>query len=358
MRDFMRSHYKKALTVLAVGAFLWLFANQRRAFTPEVVQELSGQTMGTSWHVQVVHAAADDKLTQTGAAIGKALTRLDQGIFSTYVTDSELSKLNAMAVGKAMPVSRELLEVLLLSSTINRQSYGTFDITVGPLVNLWGFGPAPAAGIPGDAAIIAAMKRLGADKYDIDARASTVTRTADINIDLSAIAKGYAVDKVAELLQAAGYSIFMVEIGGEVRVQGWREPETGWVVDIESPQTSPAPPIARLDNHGAVIGVASRKFLEKDGKRYSHVIDPHTGRPIDHALTAVTVLANTVAEADAWAAAMMVLGPEAGPLLAEKRALAVYFIIRKDEGIETRHTPGFAPYLKTEGGSGNGQTQL
>jgi thiamine biosynthesis lipoprotein len=353
MRELWQSHYKKAHTVLAVVAFLWLFANQRRAFTPEVVQELSGQAMGTAWHVQVVHAA-DDKLTRTGADLGKALARLDQGIFSSSAADSELSKLNATPVGKALTVSRELLEVLLLSSTINRQSYGTFDITVAPLLNLWGFGSQPAAGVPGDAAIAAAMKRLGADKYDIDARSSTVTRTADITIDLSAIAKGYAVDKVAELLQAAGYRNFRVEMGGAVRVQGWREPETGWVVTIESPYDGPAPrtAVAHLDNHGAVIGVAGA------GDNRSHAIDPHTGRPIAHALMAVTVLANTVAEADAWSSAMLVLGPEAGPLLAEKREMAVYFIIRKAEGFETRHTPGFEPYLKTEEGSGNGQAQL
>ncbi len=352
MREFLRSHYKKALSVLAVGAFLWLLANQRLWSSAAVVQELSGQTMGTSWHVQVVHRARDNKLDETGTAITTALEHLDKGIFSTYAADSELSRLNATAVGKPLAVSRELLEVLLLARTINKQSFGTFDITVGALVNLWGFGPQPSTGVPDDKAIAAALKHLGADQYEIDARASTVTRTADITIDLSAIAKGYAVDRIAELLQAAGYTSYLVEIGGEVRVQGWREPEKGWVIAIESPQAGPQTPIARIDNHGAAFAMAGsgdyRNFFEKDGKRYSHEIDPHTGKPIDHTLAAVTVLADTDAEADAWATAMMVLGPEAGPLLAEKRGMAVYFIVRKGEGFETSHTVGFEPYLKID----------
>ncbi len=352
MREFIRSHYRKALTVAAVGAFLWLIVYQRQAAAP-VVEELSGQTMGTGWHVQVVvDAAHKDKLADAGAAINAALLRLDKGIFSTYAADSELSRLNVAAVGKPQPVSRELLEVLLLARTINTQSYGTFDVTVGGLVNLWGFGPSPQNGVPDDKAIAAAMKHLGADQYDVDARAGTITRLADITIDLSAIAKGYAVDKVGELLQAAGFSNYLVEIGGEVRVQGWRQPDQSWVIAIETPGTGPRTPIARLDSHGESFGVADsgdyRNFFEKDGKRYSHEIDPHSGRPVDHTLTAVTVLAGTVAEADAWATAMMVLGPEAGPLLAEKRGMSVYFIIRKDDGFETRHTPGFEPYLVTE----------
>ncbi len=352
MRKFLQSHYKKTLTIVAVSAFLWLLANQRQAFSPAVVQELSGQTMGTTWHVQVVHAADNSKLDQTGVAIETALARLDKRIFSTYVADSELSRLNTAAVGTPVPVSRELMQVLLLARTVNQQSFGTFDVTVGALVNLWGFGPQSATAVPDDKAIAAAMKHLGASHYEIDARAGTVTRTADISLDLSAIAKGYAVDHIAELLQAAGYSNYLVEIGGEVRVQGWRQPEQSWVIAIESPQNGPQQALARIDNHGAAFALAGsgvyRNFFEQDGKRYSHEIDPHTGKPIDHALAAVTVLAETDAEADAWATAMMVLGPEAGPLLAEKRGLAVYFIIRKGEGFETRHTPGFDAYLKLD----------
>jgi thiamine biosynthesis lipoprotein len=350
MRQLLQAHYRKTLMVLAVGVFLFLVANQRQAFPPSVVQELSGETMGTTWHVQVSQLAKNTKpLDQAGKAITSRLEQLDRSIFSTYAADSELSKLNAAPIGKAVPVSREMLEVLLLSRTINRQSFSTFDITVGPLVNLWGFGPEKRSGIPAEADIKTAMKRLGADKYELDMRNSAVTRTADINIDLSAIAKGYAVDKVAELLLEQGFGNFLVEIGGEVRVQGGREPEQGWHIGIEKPHNGPREALARIDSHGDGFATAGsgdyRNFIEVDGKRYSHEINPRTGRPIDHALTAVTVLAATCAEADAWATAMMVLGPIDGPLLAKQRGMAVYFIIRKDEGLESSYTPAFEPYL-------------
>jgi len=307
--------------------------------------------MGTSWQVQVVtlNAAA---LQSTGEQIIGLLVRLDKRVFSTYAADSELSRLNRTPVGEALPVSRELQEVMLLARTVNRQSFGTFDVTVGSLVNLWGFGPDPVQQVPSDEAVAAAMKRLGPDQYVVDVRAGTVKRSADITVDLSAIAKGYAVDRVAELLLEAGYVHFLVEIGGEVRANGWRAPKQSWNVAIETPIAGEVQQaFAMVDNLGEDIALAGsgdyRNYFTRDGRHYSHEISPLTGRPVDHALASVTVKAETVAEADAWATAMMVLGPIDGPLLAERLGMAVYFIIRGNEGWEARYTPGFAPYLRT-----------
>ncbi len=356
MRFLPESQSLKTLMVVALGVFLlplamnwWLQRPNPPITVP--VQVLQGSTMGTSWQVQLATNEPTDGLEATGTTITAALARLDKGIFSTYAADSELSRLNIAPIGSSLAVSRELQEVLLLARTINRQSFGTFDVTVGPLVNLWGFGPEPGQRIPADDAIAAALKRLGADQYTVDARAGTVQRTADITLDLSAIAKGYAVDKVADLLLAAGYHHFLVEIGGEVRAQGLRSPGQSWSVAIENPQSSleVQSPFARVDNLGEGFALAGsgdyRNFFELDGKRYSHEINPLTGRPIEHALAAVTVMGETAAEADAWATAMMVLGPVDGPLLAEQLGLPVYFIIRGVEGLESRYTPGFARYL-------------
>lgn len=356
MRFLPESKSLKTLMVLAMGVFLLPLAMNwwlQRPNPPQSmsVQALQGSTMGTSWQVQVATTEQDVRLEATGAGITAALNRLDRDIFSTYAQESELSRLNTTPVGSSLPVSRELQEVLLLSRTINRQSFGTFDVTVGPLVNLWGFGPEPAQGVPSEDAIAAARNRLGADQYIVDARAGTVQRNADITLDLSAIAKGYAVDKVADLLLAAGYHHFLVEIGGEVRVQGWRSPGQAWRVAIESPQSAldVQLPFARVDNLGEGLALAGsgdyRNYFEQDGKRYSHEINPLTGRPIEHALAAVTVMSETAAEADAWATAMMVLGPVDGPLLAERLELPVYFIIRGVDGLESRYTPGFERYL-------------
>jgi FAD:protein FMN transferase len=350
MRTLLSVPTLKTLMALAVGVFLWLLLPERHTVAPVQVQVLQGNTMGTTWQVQVA-TSSDAKLADSGAAVIAALARLDQEIFSTYAPDSELSRLNRTPVGESLSVSRELLEVLLLARTINQQSFGTFDVTVGPLVNLWGFGPQPQQAVPAEAAVAEAMAQLGADQYQINFRAGTVQRSANITLDLSAIAKGYAVDQVADMLLAAGYAHFLVEIGGEVRVQGWHAPEQSWVIAIETPQSAPALqlPFARIDNLGQGFALAGsgdyRNFFEQDGKRYSHAINPLTGRPIDHALAAVTVMAATAAEADAWATAMMVLGPVDGPLLAEKLGLAVYFIIRGDTALESRYTQAFEPYL-------------
>lgn len=308
--------------------------------------------MGTSWQVQIGLPFGRELPSQLAADINTLLQRLDKQVFSTYESDSELSRLNTTAVGTPLGVSRELQEVLLLARTIHRQSFATFDVSVGELVNLWGFGPLPAQGIPSDAAIAAAMQRLGAEQYEVDARAGTVTRTADITLDLSGIAKGYAVDRLADLLQAAGLTHFLIEIGGEVRTSGWQQPLQSWVLAIEDPAAGGSAPLALIDTLGQTLALAGsgdyRNFFEVDGKRYSHEMNPRTGRPIDHSLAAVTVKADTAAEADAWATALMVLGPVDGPLLAEKRGMAAYFVIRGNQGWESRYTPGMEPFLRAK----------
>jgi thiamine biosynthesis lipoprotein len=343
--------HTKALMVIAMGAFLLLGAPGRAVTSAAPIHTLQGATMGTSWQVQIAspygRPTPDVLLGQTIIA---ELDRLDKVIFSTYAPDSELSRLNSAAVGEQLATSRELQEVLLLARTINRQSFGSFDVTIAPLVNLWGFGPVPAQQRVPEAELIAAAKaRLGSELYHVDTRAGTIAKSADIALDLSAIAKGYAVDQLAELLLEQGFSNFLIEIGGEVRVQGMATAERDWSIALETPQSGERTPFARVRNSGQGFAIASsgdyRNFFELDGKRYSHEIDPRTGYPIDHALAAVTVLADTAAEADAWATALMVWGPVDGPALAEHRGIAAYFIIRGIDGWESRYTPGFEPYL-------------
>lgn len=345
---------RKALMAIVMGAFLLLVAPDRSPPIPPEIHTLSGATMGTSWQVQVVTGngtqGPDARLGQT---IVDTLSRLDKQIFSTYDSGSELSRLNTTAVGDPLFVSRELQEVLLLARTIHQQSFGTFDVSVGALVNLWGFGAVATQGVPDQAAIDAAKMRLGGNQYQVNIREGTAQRNADIALDLSAIAKGYAVDRIAELLQQQDFTNFLVEIGGEIRVQGTPEAERDWTIAIETPQQGEQLPFTEIRNFGQGFALAGsgdyRNYFEQDGRRYSHEIDPRTGYPIDHALAAVTVLADTAAEADAWATAMMVLGPVDGPYLAAERHLAVFFIIRGIDGWESRYTPEFEPYLKNLG---------
>jgi len=336
----------KALAVLAVGAFFYLLLLRSPA-TPQI-HLLEGATMGTTWRVQVV--AQDRQAVQkAGGAIEDLLAQLDRAVFSTWSRDSELSRLNRSPPHVPQAVSPHMLDVLLLAQAIYQKSRNTFDISIGPLVNLWGFGPEPTAAIPSPAAITAAQARIGLDALHIDRKAQTVTFDRPLTLDLSGIAKGYAVDATAGLLEGKGFTSFLVEIGGELRLQGTRPDGSAWIIAVERPQGGMPEVYTRLDTQGEALGLAGsgdyRNFREVEGRRYSHEIDPRTGMPVSHRLAAVTVIDETAAAADAWATALMVLGPEEGRAIADSEGLAAYFIMRGPTGFESAYTAAFARYL-------------
>lgn len=338
----------KALAVPAAGAFFWLVYVVLVDPAPALLS-LQGATMGTRWNVQLVTDGQTDP-GDTAAAVQALLERLDHDVFSTWDSGSELSRLNRQPPDTAVPVSADLFAVLQLARHLHTRSGGAFDISVGALVNLWGFGPEPAAeGIPAADALAAARALTGLDALVLDPVTRTATTTRPLTLDLSGIAKGHAVDAVALLLQDRGVTDFLVEIGGELRLQGRRPDGSGWMIAVEAPRSDLREVFARIDSHGESLALAGsgdyRNFRDADGKRYSHEIDPRTGYPVDHDLAAVTVLAATAAEADAWATALMVLGPEEGPRLADGEGLAAYFIMRAPAGLEPHYTRAFAPYL-------------
>jgi thiamine biosynthesis lipoprotein len=240
-------------------------------------------------------------------------------------------------------------DALVLARQIYDASRHSFDVSVGPLIDLWGFGPKPFTAVPDAASIAAAKAALGLEALRLDASASTVTFDRALTLDLASVAEGYAVDRLADLLAERGFDSFLVEIGGELRLQGQRPDGTGWIVAVERPQGGEREVYARLDSRGDALAVSGsgdyRNFHEVDGRRYSHVIDPRTGYPITHALASVTVIGDTAAAADAWSTALMVLGPEEGRELADSEGLAAYFIMRAPADFEHAYTPAFARYL-------------
>lgn len=337
---------RKALAVTTAGAFLllgvWFFASR-----PPALLQLSGTAMGTRWQVQLVE---DDGVRLTGleAAITSLLQELDRGIFSTWTDASELSLLNAGAGEGAVVVSAALFEVLQAAQRIHRLSGGAFDPGVGPLVDLWGFGPRPSGPVPDAAAIEAARARLGIGAVALDVQDGSVRLPARVQLDLSGIAKGYAVDRVASLLEEHGARHYLVEIGGELRLAGYRPGGGPWRIAIETPETAPGV-FSVLESSGESLALAGsgdyRNFRLIDGERASHEIDPRSGRPVSHELAAVTVLATSAMEADAWATALMVLGPEVGHHYADRLGLSAYFIIRAGDGWTVRHSGDFAARL-------------
>ncbi|HEX7027751.1 MAG TPA: FAD:protein FMN transferase, partial [Gammaproteobacteria bacterium] len=288
---------------------------------------IEGVTMGTYYLVKIADAPKNLKTNELQDGMDSLLHEINRSM-STYDKDSELSRINRSRKPEPIPISPGLYTVLNEAVKISRLSNGAFDITVGPLVNLWGFGPELRDDtVPASVDIQLALARVGMDKIELSDSDSPAFRKLhpEVYLDLSAIAKGYGVDRLAEHLEIRGIKNYMVEIGGEMRVKGVNARGKPWRIAIEEP--SPAgrnvfSVIAPGDRAVATSG-DYRNYFEWDGRRYSHTIDPRNGRPVDHALASVTVLANNCMHADAMATALMVLGPKQGYDLAVAEKLPV-----------------------------------
>ena len=250
----------------------------------------------------------------------------------------------------AFEVSPETFAVLEIAQQVSARSGGAFDATVGPLVDAWGFGAPERSDEAPDPATLASLRaHVGHEKLRLDAAATTVAKqAAALRVDLSAVAKGYAVDLLAERLSALGHTSFLVEVGGELRSRGRRPEGRAWRVAIEEPDVAGRRihRIVALEDLAMATSGDYRNYYEIDGRRVSHTLDPRTGAPIEHTLASVTVVHPQAAWADAWATALTVLGPEPGSALAMEEGLAAYFLVRRPNGgFEPRMTPPFEPLL-------------
>lgn len=312
-----------------------------------------GNTMGTSWSVKVV-ALPGQTISQTpnnklSLGIQQTLDTIDQ-LMSTWRSDSELSRFNQTPKDHWIPLSNDTFSVLELALKIAEETAGSFDITVTPLVNLWGFGPSTLGAdsridvVPDDRAIQRALSKVGYQQIHLDQNKQQIIKRADRVIDLSAIAKGYAVDKVAAYLDGQGFEHYLVEVGGEVRAQGKKSDGAQWTIAIESPLIDQRRVHHSLKLIDAAVATSGdyRNYFETNGKRYSHTIDPTTGRPINHTLASVTVVAKTAAQADAYATALMVMGLDNGIRFAEKNNIAAYFIFKQAGEFTTSETSQFS----------------
>ncbi len=312
---------------------------------------MSGRTMGTTYNVKYRPTQNTPTLEAMQIEVDALLAEINHTM-STYDPESELSRLNRLPTTSWVSVSAPLRAVLKAALEIGVQSEGAFDITVGPLVNLWGFGPESHPDrIPLESDIAAARTRSGLDKVTLsEAQPAIRKHRPDVFLDLSGIAKGYGVDRVAELLTAHGIEHYMVEIGGEIRVRGLKKQETPWRIAIEKPLSGERSVHMMLALSDIALATSGnyRNFFEIAGRRYSHTIDPTTGWPVDNHLVSVTVLADTSMRADAWATAFQVLGPERGMAIAEQLGLPVLFVIEHDGQFEERACCAFQRYRKQE----------
>ena len=342
----MTSVAKQSLSLeKAAFALLFLFLSACSPAPEEIIQ-FSGETMGTTYHVT---------LRNPGELVGERLKQqLDyqlehfNQIASTYIDDSELNRLNRAAVGQWHDLSDPLYTILSLAMEVSWLSGGAFDITVAPLVDLWGFGPVKQQGKPSDQALAVVMGSVGYTRLQLDMLEPKLMKTAALRMDLSAIAKGYGVDAAAIWLSSLGVKDYLVEIGGEMRVSGTSPRGDAWRIGVENPEGG-APQLAiELGNIAVATSGDYRNYFEQDGVRYSHTIDPRNGRPITHNLASVTVLDPSCAFADAMATALSVMGTERALALAEAQDLPVYIIEKGEQGFESRYSSAFAPYLPEE----------
>lgn len=314
--------------------------------------EVSGPTMGTYFKVKVF---PDDRSRNALEGLRDTIVGVLDNVnakMSTYQESSELSRFNRSESTAPVEMSAETIEVFLIARKVSDETRGALDVTVGPLVNAWGFGPGTRVDVPDGAEIVRLLRSVGYRKIEIDPERGTVRKTQpEVYCDLSAVAKGYAVDQVARALDDIGLTDYMVEVGGEVRTRGLNSLGEVWRIGIEGPTPNEQTLQRLVPLSGMSLATSGdyRNYREVDGLRMSHTIDPRTGRPLTHALASVSVIHEECAYADAYATALMVLGPEEGPVLAERLGLAALFIIRLgDNAFEVRQTPVFREKYETD----------
>jgi len=307
-----------------------------------VVNAIGGRTMGTTYSVRVPLISPAEQ-AEIGAEIDTALDDINASM-STYQADSAISRFNRSRSTDWQNVPGSLAFVTQAAQLLSEQSDGAFDATVAPLLRLWGFGSGADKdeSVPSNNEVADALQITGPSKLQVQLSPPALRKQVpELEIDLSAIAKGYAVDAIAALIEDRGHQNYLVEIGGELRVSGFNADGELWAIGVENPAAGAPTRKLNLSSGGIATSGDYRNFQVRAGQRYAHIIDPRSGFPVSHELASVTVLHKNAMLADGWSTALMVLGVEGGLTLANTRGLAAYFIVRADDGYLTRESQRF-----------------
>ena len=347
------------VTTLGVTTVWFAAADRGRPAAPPVAaptDSLGGRTMGGTWSVRLGTPADPVAASRLTGLVQRTLDQID-GRMSTWNPASDLSRFNAHRGADWFAVPPDLAAVVAEAQQVAADTGGAFDVTVGPLVNLWGFGPArpasgPAAVVPPDADIAAARVAVGHHLLECRPSPPALRKLRpEVYVDLSAIAQGYAADRVAADLDAAGVTDYLVDVCGEMRARGSSPAGRPWRVGIETPTPGVRRVLRTVELRDVALATSGdyRNFRVDDaGRRYSHEIDPRTGRPADNGLASVSVAHPSAARADAMATALMVLGPAEGYAFARRSGLAAMFVVRGEGRFEVRATPEFERMLLPE----------
>ncbi|MGE8362082.1 FAD:protein FMN transferase [Pseudomonas sp.] len=297
--------------------------------------------MGSTYSVKYVRTDAVAPAAVLKAETEAILAELDAQV-STYRPDSLIERFNEAPAGTCQPMPQGVLDLVTAGDRLHRESEGAFDLTLEPLLNLWGFGPkAKGEAVPSADQLAETLQRIGQHHVRIDGQ--RLCKDADVEVDFNSIAAGYAVDRIIDRLGELGVRSYLVEATGELKAAGLKPDGSHWRIGLEAPRADQrvAQRIVKLDGYGISTSGDYRNYFEENGHRYSHTLNPLTGLPVDHRLAAVTVADPSTLRADGLSTLLMVLGPDAGMAFAEHNAIAAFFVTREGDGFVTRTTAEF-----------------
>ena len=334
-------------SLLGLGLGVAGCSESDRPLEPPV--RFDGNIFGTFYQVTIMDPLTQGESLELEEGFKAELESVDQAM-STYREDAELIAFNEAPLEEWQPLSNELIEVLAISQSVAEASHGAFDITVGDLVNLWSFGPgARPEEVPADDVLAEQLAQVGFDALEVDTQNMQARRIRDVFVDLSGVAKGHGTDRVAAYLEQQGLEHYLVNIGGELIARGLRDEEeqTPWQIGIEVPENGQqrAQHIIPLESMSVATSGDYRNYFEADGHRFSHTIDPRTGRPVTHQLASVSVFHPSNAWADAWATALLVVGEKEAMQLAIENNLKVLLLVRDGEQWRSIASPEFVNYF-------------
>jgi FAD:protein FMN transferase len=305
------------------------------------VEEFGGPTMGSTYSIKYVRTEAVAPLSELKAATEAILAEVDLQM-STYRSDSLIEAFNRAPAGTCQDMPEGVLQLVASGKQLGEESDGAFDLTLRPLLDLWGFGPgARAEHAPDEQQLAEALERVGQQHLRIEGE--QLCKDLPLLVDFNSIAAGYTVDRIIQRLGELGVSSYLVEVTGELKAAGRKPDGKHWRIGLEAPQEGErvAQRVLELDGYGISTSGDYRNYYEENGQRFSHTLHPKTGKPIAHKLAAVTVADPSTLRADGLSTVLLVLGPEEGLAYAERQGIAAFFVTRADEGFVTQGSTAF-----------------
>jgi thiamine biosynthesis lipoprotein len=307
----------------------------------EPVEEFGGPTMGSTYTVKYVRSKDSPSVELLKRETDAILAEVDLQM-STYRDDSAIEQFNQAPAGTCQAMPDGVLELVDAGRVLHEQSQGAFDLTLEPLLNLWGFGPkARAEKVPTAEQLATARTRVGMQHLRRDGQ--QLCKEVDVQVDFNSIAAGYAVDKLVQRFTELGVTSYMVEVTGELKAAGKKPDGQPWRIGLEAPQDGQrvAQRVLAVDGYAISTSGDYRNYFEEEGQRYSHTLDPLTGAPITHKLAAVTVVDKSTLRADGLSTVLMVMGTERGLAFAERMGIAAFFVTREGDAFVTQTTQAF-----------------